>query len=57
MADWKYFADIEIPEGLDEDEVFEYIKEEVLCKAEGKVLDYFIKKGLLRLGGEDEKKT
>ena len=52
MPNWKYFADIEIPEGLDEDEIFNYIKDEVCSKAEGKVLDYFIKKGLLRLGGE-----
>ena len=54
MPDWKHFADIEIPEGLDDDEVFDYIKEEVCSKAEGKVFDYFVKKGLLMLGGLED---
>jgi hypothetical protein len=53
MADWKRFVDIVVPEGLDESEIFDYIKNEVLSREEGKVFEYFIKEGLLRLNSNE----
>lgn len=53
MSNWKEFANILIPEDLTEEGAFDYIKNEVLSKEEGKVFDFFIKEGLLRL--EDDK--
>jgi hypothetical protein len=52
MPDWKSFTDIVIPADLEEDEIFEYIKDEVLSREEGKVFEYFVKEGLLRLSRE-----
>ena len=54
MADWKDFVDIKIPEDLNEDEIFDYIRDEVLSKEEGKVFEFFIKEGLLKLGNNKE---